>query len=85
MPVGDVIYTNTPIQAPGKPIQDVQYFWEAFPAGSGRQDRTTYMFTYIDADPRRCAPAIQRGQGDEPAVAMGLAERQFGNASILNV
>ena len=30
-----------------------QYFWEAFPAGSGPGDRTTYMFTYVDADPSR--------------------------------
>ena len=30
-----------------------QYFWEAFPAGSGPLDRTTYMFTYVDADSSR--------------------------------
>lgn len=29
---------------------DCQYFWEAFPARDGR---TTYLFTYVDADPRR--------------------------------
>lgn len=56
---GDVIYTNTPIQAPDAPVPDVQYFWEAFPAGSGPLDRTTYMFTYIDADPRRSAAAFR--------------------------
>ncbi|KAK9845750.1 hypothetical protein WJX81_001368 [Elliptochloris bilobata] len=44
---GDVIYTNTDLNATG------QYFWEAFPAGSGPSDRTTYLFTYLDADPRR--------------------------------
>lgn len=43
-----MIYTNTNLNATG------QYFWEAFPAGSGPSDRTTYMFTYVDADPRRC-------------------------------
>lgn len=43
-----MIYTNTDLNAMG------QYFWEAFPAGSGPADRTTYLFTYIDADPRRC-------------------------------
>lgn len=47
-PAGDVISTNTDLNATG------QYFWEAFPAGSGPADRTTYLFTYIDADPRRC-------------------------------
>jgi hypothetical protein len=26
-----------------------QLFWEAFPAGTGPTDRTTYMFTYLDA------------------------------------
>eukprot|EP01035_Chromulina_nebulosa_P018149 gene18149-23803_t len=29
------------------------YFWEAFPAGSGNGDRTTYLFTYLDAKPER--------------------------------
>ena len=43
-----MIYSNTDLNATG------QYFWEAFPAGSGPADRTTYLFTYIDADPRRC-------------------------------
>lgn len=36
-------------------MRDLQYFWEAFPAGSGPGDRTTYMFTYVDADPSRSA------------------------------
>ena len=31
----------------------LQYFWEAFPAGSGPTDRTTYCFTYLDAEPHR--------------------------------
>ena len=30
---------------------DLQPFWEAFPAEGG--GRTTYMFTYADADKRR--------------------------------
>uniref|UniRef100_A0A7S1XVK9 Squalene monooxygenase n=3 Tax=Phaeomonas parva TaxID=124430 RepID=A0A7S1XVK9_9STRA len=30
-----------------------QYFWEAFPAGSGEAHRTTYLFTYMDADEER--------------------------------
>jgi lycopene cyclase CruP len=41
---GDLIYAFTPI------INHCQYFWEAFPAKDGR---TTYMFSYLDADPAR--------------------------------
>lgn len=41
---GDLIVSFTPIQ------KQCQYFWEAFPARDGR---TTYLFTYVDADPRR--------------------------------
>lgn len=41
---GDLIYSFTPI------INNCQYFWEAFPARDGR---TTYMFSYLDADPAR--------------------------------
>ena len=40
-------------------MPDLQLFWEAFPAGSGPEDRTTYMFTYIDAEPQRY---VQPGQ-----------------------
>jgi len=43
-PYGDLIYSFTPIQ------NQCQYFWEAFPAKDGR---TTYMFTYVDAEPQR--------------------------------
>ena len=38
---GDLIYSFTPI------INNCQYFWEAFPAKDGR---TTYMFSYLDAN-----------------------------------
>lgn len=55
---GDIIYTNTPImKREGKGAN--QYFWEAFPVGIGRNGKetsdvkTTYMFTYMDADSRR--------------------------------
>ena len=41
---GDLIYSFTPI------INHCQYFWEAFPAQDGR---TTYMFSYLDADTER--------------------------------
>lgn len=46
---GDLIASFTPIQ------NQCQYFWEAFPARDGR---TTYMFTYLDADPSR--PSLER-------------------------
>lgn len=41
---GDLITTFTPLR------HQCQYFWEAFPARDGR---TTYLFTYLDADRRR--------------------------------
>lgn len=41
---GDLIYSFTPI------INNCQYFWEAFPAKDGR---TTYLFSYLDAEPER--------------------------------
>ena len=50
---GDVIYTNSSIQPPDSVLPNLQCFWEAFPSGSGPADRTTYMFTYIDAQPTR--------------------------------
>ena len=48
----DLIYTDSPItkMASGS---ELQYFWEAFPAGSGPQDRTTYLFAYMDAKKER--------------------------------
>ena len=42
--LGDLIYSFTPI------INHCQYFWEAFPAKDGR---TTYMFSYLDAESAR--------------------------------
>lgn len=58
---GDLIYTNGPSEPPSgrsgvkesTKLRDLQLFWEAFPAGSGPTDRTTYMFTYLDASPQR--------------------------------
>jgi len=41
---GDIFASITPIQ------NHCQYFWEAFPARDGR---TTYLFTYVDAQPAR--------------------------------
>jgi len=45
---GDLMVSFTPIR------HQCQYFWEAFPARDGR---TTYLFTYMDADPRRLSLA----------------------------
>lgn len=45
----DVIYSSSSLKKVGS--SEVQLFWEAFPAGSGPVDRTTYMFTYIDPQP----------------------------------
>ncbi|KAL4588966.1 hypothetical protein LXL04_001867 [Taraxacum kok-saghyz] len=45
----DVIYSSAEAKQIGK--SQAQYFWEAFPAGSGPLDRTTYMFTYVEPQP----------------------------------
>jgi flavin-dependent dehydrogenase len=58
--IGDIIYTNTEMQDK-KENGMMQYFWEAFPVGIGRNGKepgtsdvkTTYMFTYLDADEKR--------------------------------
>ncbi|KAL3689895.1 hypothetical protein R1sor_016204 [Riccia sorocarpa] len=47
----DVIFTNLPVIEVGK--SKLQLFWEAFPAATGPKDRTTYLFTYLDAKPER--------------------------------
>lgn len=54
---GDLIYTNSPSAVdsssssrsngngtPQPAVGSCQYFWEAFPSGSGPTDRTTYLF-----------------------------------------
>ncbi|XP_062196200.1 uncharacterized protein LOC133899239 isoform X1 [Phragmites australis] len=43
---GDIIFSSSSVKRAGN--SGVQLFWEAFPAGSGPTDRTTYMFTYVD-------------------------------------
>ncbi|KAH6796019.1 hypothetical protein C2S51_037005 [Perilla frutescens var. frutescens] len=45
----DVIFSSASAKSVGKSV--AQYFWEAFPAGSGPLDRTTYMFTYLYPEP----------------------------------
>lgn len=58
--IGDIIYTNSEIQDKGENGK-LQYFWEAFPVNIGRGGqepgssdvKTTYMFTYLDADKKR--------------------------------
>ncbi len=57
---GDIIYTNSEMQDKGKEGM-LQYFWEAFPVNIGKNGnepgtsdvKTTYMFTYLDADKDR--------------------------------
>ena len=46
-----IFFPDTPITS--KEDSSLQYFWEAFPAGSGKSDRTTYLFTYMDAKNER--------------------------------
>ncbi|KAI3465616.1 hypothetical protein Pfo_022279 [Paulownia fortunei] len=45
----DVIFSSASVKRVGQSV--AQYFWEAFPAGSGPLDRTTYMFTYLYPGP----------------------------------
>ncbi|TKY57025.1 hypothetical protein E2542_SST21471 [Spatholobus suberectus] len=45
----DVIFSSSSIKKVGD--SKAQFFWEAFPAGSGPLDRTTYMFTYVEPQP----------------------------------
>ena len=47
----DLIYTDSKIKVGNS--SSLQYFWEAFPCGSDPRDRTTYLFTYLDAKPER--------------------------------
>eukprot|EP00268_Persea_americana_P027018 TRINITY_DN26543_c0_g2_i11.p1 TRINITY_DN26543_c0_g2~~TRINITY_DN26543_c0_g2_i11.p1 ORF type:complete len:591 (+),score=101.73 TRINITY_DN26543_c0_g2_i11:118-1890(+) len=45
----DVIFSESSVMKVGG--SELQFFWEAFPAGSGPTDRTTYMFTYVSPQP----------------------------------
>ncbi|KAH7861462.1 hypothetical protein Vadar_026527 [Vaccinium darrowii] len=45
----DIIFSSSAVKEVGE--SKAHYFWEAFPAGSGPMDRTTYMFTYVDPQP----------------------------------
>ena len=49
----DLLVTMTDAQ------DDMQLYWEAFPAAGGAM-RTTYMFTYADADRRRPSFEVRR-------------------------
>ncbi|CAL1407155.1 unnamed protein product [Linum trigynum] len=51
----DVIYSSSSVEKIGD--SEVHLFWEAFPAGSGPLDRTTYMFTYVQ--PRPGSPKLE--------------------------
>ncbi|XP_058774263.1 uncharacterized protein LOC131648529 [Vicia villosa] len=47
--LSDVIFSSSTVKKVGD--SKAQYFWEAFPAGLGPLDRTTYMFTYVEPQP----------------------------------
>lgn len=55
----DVILTTKDLQQDDEQVNKLQYFWEAFPAGPppgvlpSASCRTTYLFTYLDAEPWR--------------------------------
>ncbi|KAK7300378.1 hypothetical protein RJT34_11222 [Clitoria ternatea] len=51
----DVIYSSSSVKKVGD--SKAQLFWEAFPAGSGPLDRTTYMFTYVE--PQLGSPKLE--------------------------
>uniref|UniRef100_M4E292 FAD dependent oxidoreductase domain-containing protein n=1 Tax=Brassica campestris TaxID=3711 RepID=M4E292_BRACM len=51
----DVIYSSSSVTKVAD--ANVQLFWEAFPAGSGPLDRTTYMFTYTE--PQSTSPSLE--------------------------
>ncbi|KAH7431156.1 hypothetical protein KP509_08G032900 [Ceratopteris richardii] len=46
----DILYSTHPSIPLGE--SNIQFFWEAFPAGSGPKDRTTYLFSYMDVNPQ---------------------------------
>lgn len=49
---GDIIYANTPVMRKDDGV-GIQYFWEAFPAGSGPGDRCARQ---SELDPRAPDP-----------------------------
>ncbi|VVB07431.1 unnamed protein product [Arabis nemorensis] len=53
--LSDVIYSSSSVSKVAD--SNVQLFWEAFPAGSGPLDRTTYMFTYTE--PQSSSPGLE--------------------------
>ena len=53
---GDFLRTISHIE------DDMQLYWQSFPAAGGK-DRTTYMFTYADADRRRPSLEVPHGLG----------------------
>ena len=59
---GDLIYTNQGMTDDSSLKAPMQYFWEAFPAGVGPDVRTTYLFTYVDANEGR--PSLFRAFED---------------------
>eukprot|EP00250_Pteridium_aquilinum_P013578 c21433_g1_i1 orf=668-2395(-) len=52
----DIIYSTHPAIPVGQ--SELQCFWEAFPAGSGPKDRTSYLFAYMDVNPE--CPSLEQ-------------------------
>ena len=68
---GDLMVSLTPIQ------KDCQYFWEAFPAQTGR---TTYLFTYVDLHPNR--PSLETLMMDYFQLLPGYQTCDLGDISV---
>ncbi|KAH1211707.1 hypothetical protein GmHk_14G040092 [Glycine max] len=72
----DVIFSSSSIKKVGD--SKAQLFWEAFPAGSGPLDRTTYLFTYVEPQPG--SPKLEELL-EAPLPAAFSRVLQFGDAS----
>lgn len=77
----DVIFSSSSVKSNGD--SKVQYFWEAFPAGSGPLDRTTYMFTYVD--PQSRCPRLEDLLEDYWDLMPNYQEVSLDNLEILRV
>ncbi|KAK9050448.1 hypothetical protein SSX86_030582, partial [Deinandra increscens subsp. villosa] len=77
----DVIFSSAEVKQVGN--SEAQYFWEAFPAGSGPLDRTTYMFTYVEPQPS--SPKLEELLEDYWDLMPKYQEVSLDNLEILRV
>ncbi|XP_076928276.1 uncharacterized protein LOC143594970 [Bidens hawaiensis] len=77
----DVIFSSAEVKPVGN--SQAQYFWEAFPAGSGPLDRTTYMFTYVE--PQSSSPKLEELLEDYWDLMPKYQEVSFDDLEILRV